>query len=128
MSDNRIIDQLKILENLTKADGGSELLERSLAKIIAYEIYLSKQQAAELEAELEKIETQYKMRSVEFYRRFQNGDFGDDVDFVEWSCFYKMKVSLEKRLEVLEGGKGVNFSMKRIELLNIAIRAGFVEY
>ncbi|NEP42516.1 MAG: hypothetical protein F6K35_26165 [Okeania sp. SIO2H7] len=103
MINNRIIEQLKILENLSKADGGSELLERSLAKIIDYEIALAKQQAAELEAELQEFERRYKMRSPEFYQRFKNGELGDDIDFVEWSSFYKMKLSLEKRLGVLEG-------------------------
>lgn len=64
-------------------------------------IEIAKKQAAELEAELNKFETQYQMGSEEFYRRFKNGELGDDIDFVEWSSFYKMKLSLEKRLEVL---------------------------
>lgn len=94
---------MRILENLSNADGGSELLERSLAKIIDYEINMAKQQAAELEAELKQFETQYQMGSEDFYRRFKNGELGDDIDFVEWSSFYQMRLSLEKRLQVLEG-------------------------
>ena len=103
MINNRIIEKLRILENLSKTDGGSELLERSLTKIIDYEIGMAKKQATELEAELKQFETQYQMGSEDFYRRFKNGELGDDIDFFEWSSFYKMKLSLERRLEVLEG-------------------------
>jgi len=60
-----------------------------------------RKQATELEAELQKFERRYKMRSPEFYPRFQNGELGDDIDFFEWSSFYKMKLSLEKQLELL---------------------------
>ncbi len=38
------------------------------------------------------------MTSDEFYRRFRNGELGDDMDLVEWSIFWDMYQATEKRL------------------------------
>ncbi|MGB8691135.1 MAG: hypothetical protein WCD53_27960 [Microcoleus sp.] len=59
------------------------------------------QQAAELETDLQQFETQYKMPSLEFYKKFRAGELGDDIDFVEWSSFYQMSCSVRERLQIL---------------------------
>ena len=41
------------------------------------------------------------MTSDEFYRRFRNGELGDDMDLVEWSIFWDMHQATEKRLSWL---------------------------
>lgn len=70
-------------------------------KIIAHEIAIAQQQAAELETDLQQFETQYQMRSLEFYQKFRAGELGDDIDFVEWSSFYQMSCSVRERLLIL---------------------------
>ena len=49
---NQILEHLKILEALYNRGEVSEVLELSLSKIIAHEIAIAKQQAAELETDL----------------------------------------------------------------------------
>jgi len=98
---NQIIEQLKILEALYNRGEVSEVLELSLSKIIAHEITIAKQQATELESDLQQFETQYQMASSEFYQKFRAGKLGDDIDFVEWSSFYQMLCSVRERLQIL---------------------------
>ena len=68
---------------------------------IAHELAVSQQQATELAGELQQFEAQYQMSLSDFARRFQAGELGDDVDFVEWNAFYKMWCSVQKRLKIL---------------------------
>ncbi|MFS8119277.1 MAG: hypothetical protein ACMG55_12400 [Microcoleus sp.] len=79
----------------------SEVVELSLSKIIAHEITIAQQQAAELETDLKQFETQYQMSSAEFYPKFRAGELGDDIDFVEWSSFAQMWSCVRERLQIL---------------------------
>ena len=98
---NQIRENLKILEALYNRGEVSEVVERSLQKIITHEIAIAQQQAAEIEADLQQYETQYQMPSAEFYQKFRAGELGDDVDFVEWSSFYQMWLSVRERVQIL---------------------------
>jgi hypothetical protein len=98
---NQIIEQLKILQILYSRGEVSEVVERSLPKIIAHEIAIAQQQAREIEADLQEYEIRYQMPSAEFYHKFRAGELGDDVDFVEWSSFYQMWSSVRERLQIL---------------------------
>jgi hypothetical protein len=42
------------------------------------------------------------MNSEAFYQRFNLGELGDDVDFVEWSAFYDMHQAVSDRLKILQ--------------------------
>ena len=44
--------------------------------------------------ELEAFEGQYNMSSVEFYRRFRQGEMGDARDFVVWAGLYEISLRL----------------------------------
>ena len=98
---NHILEQLKILEALYNRGEVSEVLELSLPKIIAHKIAIAKQQAAELETDLQQFETLYQIPSPEFYQKILAGELGDDIDFVEWSSFYQMSCSVRERLQIL---------------------------
>ena len=39
----------------------------------------------ELSERLREVERKYGYSTIEFYRRFQNGDLGDDDDLMMWS-------------------------------------------
>ncbi|MFM9268604.1 hypothetical protein [Tychonema sp. BBK16] len=98
---HQILEQLKILEALYNRGEVSGVVELSLSKIIAHEIAIAKQQATELETDLQQFETHYAMSSPEFYQKFRAGELGDDIDFVEWSSFYQMSCSVRERLQIL---------------------------
>ena len=100
----KTLEKLEILQIIYSQGGySSDLVERTLDKLIAHEITTAQQEAEELKAELQAFEEKYQMSSEDFYQRFRLGEMGDAVDFVEWSAFYQMWASVQKRLEILQG-------------------------
>jgi len=97
-----IINQLKTLEALSQQGGYSDILALSLRKIILQEKNNIQVQIQELETDLQAFEQKYQLSSEDFYRQFQTGQLGDDVDFVEWSSFYQMWLDVQKRLTLLQ--------------------------
>lgn len=51
-----------------------------------------------LEANLLAFEKQYAMSSTDFYERFENGELGDAMDFIEWAATIEMLDNLNKRI------------------------------
>ncbi|MBE9113115.1 hypothetical protein IQ273_27415 [Nodosilinea sp. LEGE 07298] len=99
---SRFLDQLQVLNTLYQRGYHSNLMERSLAKIIELERSHALQQASDLQAKLQAYETQYHIPSDTFYQQFNAGGLGDSMDFVEWSAFYDMWQSVQMRLGVLQ--------------------------
>lgn len=95
------LEKLHRLKTLCRQGYASDIVELTLDKIIAYEISNAQKEVAELHAELQVFEAQYKISSQDFNSRFRQGEMGDDVDFVEWSAFYEMWLSVQQRLEIL---------------------------
>ncbi len=98
----RFLDQLQVLNTLYESGYHSDLMERSLAKIIELERTHAIQQASELQGKLQVYEVQYDMPSDIFYQQFNLGELGDSIDFVEWSAFYDMWQAVQMRLGVLQ--------------------------
>ena len=44
----------------------------------------------ELSERLKKFEQRYGYSTIEFYRRFQNGELGDDDDMMLWAGLYHL--------------------------------------
>jgi hypothetical protein len=99
---SRFLDQLQVLNTLYQRGYHSDLMERSLAKIIELERTHALQQAAELQDKLQAYETQYNMPSDTFCQQFDADELGDSMDFVEWSAFYDMWQAVQMRLGVLQ--------------------------
>ncbi|MBD2233601.1 hypothetical protein [Phormidium tenue] len=99
---SRFLDQLQVLNSLYQRGYHSDLIERSLAKIIELEHGQALQQASDIQAKLQVYETQYQMPSDAFYQQFNAGELGDSIDFFEWSAFYEMWQSVQARLGVLQ--------------------------
>lgn len=98
----RTLDKLQYLEALYRRGYRSDVVDRSLDKIIALERASAQRELADLQERLRVFETRYQMPSEDFYRRFRAGELGDAMDFVEWSTFYEMWDSVRERLKVLE--------------------------
>ncbi len=71
-----------------------KLLSRENKRILTQKIQLAEQ--------LTYFEQQYKLQSDEFYRRYQSGKMGDDMDFVEWASTVEMLRNLDERLAFLQ--------------------------
>jgi hypothetical protein len=98
----KILNQLQVLEILSKQGYYSDNFAVSLRNILIEEIKSIEQQIREIEFDLQAFEKQYQFSSQQFYQQFKDGKLGDRIDFVEWSSFYQMWCSLQERLNLLK--------------------------
>jgi IMP dehydrogenase/GMP reductase len=79
----------------------SERMEDTLGKLISLEAAEAQRDAEELSADLLKFEERFGMESQAFYKRFEAGELGDDMDYMEWAAFFNMYQHAKERLEAL---------------------------
>jgi len=96
------LDKLHRLELLYRQDYQSDVVDRTLDKIIALENAQTRQELSAIEVRLEAFEREYQMSSAGLHKRFDAGELGDAADFFEWNAFYDMAQSLRQRLQKLE--------------------------
>ena len=96
------LDKLRSLEQLYCQGFRSEVIDRTLDKLMATEAERALAERRDLEARLSVCEKQFNMSSKELYRRFRSGELGDGMDLVEWSVFYEMYQAIRQRLDVLD--------------------------
>ena len=104
-STNVVAQRLHTLAELYQQGQVSEVMDRTLEKLLAYEAEVCRAQLSQLQADLAAFERQYQLASSEFYRRFQAGQTDDMMDYVEWASLVQMSDNLKKRLELLTGEK-----------------------
>ncbi|MDB9320714.1 hypothetical protein PN483_10315 [Nodularia spumigena CS-591/04] len=97
-----ILNQLQVLETLSKQGAYSDKFVLSLRNIIIEEINSIEQQTQEIEIDLQTFEQEYQLSSEQFYQEFKAGELGDGIDFIEWNAFYQMCCSLQERLNILK--------------------------
>lgn len=104
VSANSIVAQrLTQLAQLYAKGQASDLMDRTLGKLLDYEATSSRAQLDQLQTDLAEFEARYGMASAEFYRRYRAGQTDDRMDFVEWASLVQMAANLEQRLRVLAG-------------------------
>ena len=86
--------------DIDKQIGGSNV------KLFGYEAENCRIQICELEKDLSAFEKQYGMSSDLFYQRFQEGQAGDSMDFIEWASLVQMCQRLRQRIALLNGEHG----------------------
>ena len=59
-------------------------------------------QRDELRIELDQFESQYALKSSEFYKKFKRGEMGDDMDFFEWYGVWRMYQNTLNSLKTLD--------------------------
>jgi hypothetical protein len=83
----------------------SELMDRTLIKLFSVEAAEEQKAIDTLRLDLDALEARFGMESSDFFARFENGEMGDDIDFVEWASLYQMYIRSCKRLELLTGSE-----------------------
>ena len=81
----------------------SDLMDRTLEKLLRHEAEACQALLSQLQADLAEFEQQYHLALTEFYQQFQAGQTGDDLDYVEWASLVQMADNLKKRLRLLTG-------------------------
>ena len=96
-------ERLHALAELYEQGQASDLMERTLTKLLRHEADECQAQLRQLQADLGEFEQKYQLSSTEFYQQFQAGQTSDDMDYVEWASLIQMADNLEKRLRLLTG-------------------------
>ena len=102
-ADNSVARRLQALAQLYQQGQASEVMDRTLDKLLSYERDQSQAQLGELRADLVEFERRYQMSSADFYGRFRAGQTDDRMDFVEWASLIQMTDNLQARLRLLAG-------------------------
>ena len=87
------------INNYIKLFGNKDLF---FDKFIEFEINQLKKEIAQMQLDLNFYEKKYNLNSKEFFEKFENGDLGDDKNFILWSGIYEMQQNCKHKLEQLQ--------------------------
>ena len=93
--------RLAQLIRIYEAGQVSELMDRTVDKLLSVEETEARQDIEDLTAALLAYEERFGMASEAFYQRFEAGELGDRADFIEWASFYDMLQNAKKRLQAV---------------------------
>jgi hypothetical protein len=98
------LEKVRRLEQYIAGDSSEvdPVLKITIDKLLAREITRIRELKACLEDQLVTFEEHYRLKSTDFYARYENGEMGDAIDFMEWSATVEMLANAEKRLALLE--------------------------
>ena len=96
-----VAKRLGKLARLYEQGQASEMMARTLDKLIQYEAKLSQEQLSEIQQDLATFETRYNLSTRQFYLTYQAGQTDDRMDFVEWASLAQMAENLERRIKLL---------------------------
>ena len=97
-------EKIKLLEQYWASEERVDpVFEKTMDKLIEREVTRLLELKVRLEQQLGQFENQHVIKSPEFHARFERGEMGDAMDFIEWSATYEMVVNLNQRLALLRG-------------------------
>lgn len=70
--------------------------------IIKHKINELKNGIVNIKIDLQQFEEKYNLSTEDFYKKFINGELGDEEDFLVWSGIYEMQLRNKKELKELE--------------------------
>lgn len=102
-----VLEKVKRLEQYVAADenGIDQVVEQTLDKLLERESARLVNTKMRLRTRIDAFEQQYKMPTRDFYARFERGELGDAMDYIEWSATAEMLQNLEKRIDLLNVGE-----------------------
>jgi hypothetical protein len=71
--------------------------------VIAYQLAELRRGILNLKLDMQVFEEKYRLSSQDFYKKFTQGEMGDDEDAMTWAGLVEMLAANEKRLQGLEG-------------------------
>jgi len=78
--------------------GSKDLL---FEKFVDYHVNRTKREIVRMQLELDKFEEKYHINTNEFYKAFENGQFGDENDFMIWAGIYELQVDSKSKLNCI---------------------------
>lgn len=98
-----VISKIKILEELARLGADDEVFSQAIDKLTRYKIEGLRRDLEEIDKLIFAFENKYDMDSEEFQSKYESGDLGDEMDYIEWSSLLDMKKRIEDRLGILTG-------------------------
>ncbi len=92
-------EKLNVLKDVYRDDAS---LDRVLGKLLETTLNDYVLRRKRQEQSLAEFEKRYDMKSDIFYRRFEAGELGDEMDFFEWSGLYELYQDLSSKIHRLE--------------------------
>jgi len=96
------INKLQNITTLFQQGYKSDIIDKTLNKLVSLELNKAKQELQEVVTILKKLENKYSMTSSEFVIKFRSGHAGDSADFIEWISYYDMQEAILDRITTLE--------------------------
>jgi hypothetical protein len=78
------------------------VIDSVLDKLLERERQNLLKQQDELRLELDDFEHRYRLASAEFYTKFEHGELGDNIDFVDWSGAWRVYQTVLESLNLLK--------------------------
>jgi hypothetical protein len=98
------LEKVKQLEKYLAINNSAvdPVIETTINKLLVREFDRMFELKKRLADELFQFEKRYALQSDNFYQRYEAGELGDDVDFIEWAATVEMLANVKRRLELLE--------------------------
>jgi hypothetical protein len=78
------------------------VIDSVLDKLLERERHNLLKQRDELRVELDDFEQRYGLASAEFYIKFEHGELGDNIDFIDWSGAWRVYKTVLDSLNLLK--------------------------
>jgi len=103
------LEKIKFLEAYLAVDNAfvDSVLDKSITKLVIREQMRMQHLKQRLQQQLSQFEQNYNLLSQEFYNRYNQGEMGDEMDFIEWASTIEMLINVEKRMVLLGNVKWV---------------------
>lgn len=76
--------------------------EKFFQDIIKYQVDELKNSIHNIEIDLLELEAKYSLSSEDFYRKFTDGELGDEEAYILWAGIYEMQLENKKKLSELK--------------------------
>lgn len=98
------LEKVRKLEQYIAIDNGTAdpVLGMAIDKMLSREIERLEQLRDSLFTQLFEFEQTYKMDSRTQYQRYEQGELGDAMDFMEWAATTEMVESIDRHLVLLK--------------------------
>lgn len=97
------LEKFRLLEQYIATDTSEidPVLDLAIDKLITRERKRILDLCARLTEQLKEFEQKYALGSSDFYKRYESGEMGDEMDFVEWASTIEMQENAKNRLALL---------------------------
>lgn len=97
------LEKIRRLEQyVSTQDAVDSVLDMAIDKLVRREIERLQILQDELRMDLASFEETYGLDSATFYRQFEGGTLGDEMDFIEWSSTVDMLENLGGHIRLLQ--------------------------